>query len=853
MQARLRPAATPAVAAPLVNEGMAAAAGPVPAVGASTYPPSVRHVEVGVAAPSAWTSQAVSAGAVGLVISFVGTMRRRQVRSQGGRKQTKTHVRASPRRTTSSAPDIKVPTTGLKDWFKERDGIKNPDGWQWVSGRWVTKEESKLQEEKIEKALQEAKLRKAGLSLQLQKRIAEELPSHALFAASDIQDAQSGVMRDMVAEEWAENNLGRFGADLLEVLAHASKAAHIEFGAKAAIFGLITCPSTAKVCSAASSQEIVEAVRTELTQALQASQLKTETPSLEELAPLTPAMREILEAVEAERERLGHEQAEPGHLVLVLTSGRSCVDGLLQPFLAAGINPTAMRPLALQSLGGFLAKAESRGEARVADVIETVSLEAVEERKLLAAEGGAALQGAYELLCRGLVERGVEAKLLLLAALSGEHLFLLGAPGTAKSQLARRLSAICSGAFFERLLTRFSVPEEIFGPLSLQALENDELRRKTNGFLPQADVAFVDEIFKANSSILNTMLMILNERCFDNGDRREQVPLWCVVAASNELPDTDELDALYDRFLLRRCVQRISPDSVAEFLQMTLEVDDWQSTDTSEADAAVPMTAQSGGGMSKKTSEELQARARQVVFPERLLKLMAELREYLANEISPPIIVSDRRLAKAAKLLRVAAAAVGSSRVVEADLWILQHVFWDKHPEQASAISGWLSMRLHEESSSRRSWYFLLDSLKTRLRNDPQGDTLQAVKRDIRNFIDAASSAMEVQLRIARDAPSQQATYSEEEVEQNEVTAPMDRFFWLCEADVLAVASAGAEAQRFAKELGGFLVQAEVLHEIADISDRSERNSQLAELLGVSIDGMASKKKVRRDEWGDEL
>ncbi|CAJ1367553.1 unnamed protein product, partial [Effrenium voratum] len=152
------------------------------------------------------------------------------------------------------------------------------------------------------------------------------------------------------------------------------------------------------------------------------------------------------------------------------------------------------------------------------------------------------LPWAFRQLSEGLVERSVETKLLLLAALSGEHLFLLGPPGTAKSLLARRLATVCRGAFFERLLTRFSVPEEIFGPLSLRALENDELRRKVEGFLPTADVAFLDEVFKANSSILNALLTLLNERRFDNGGERVDVPLWTAVAASNELPESDELE-----------------------------------------------------------------------------------------------------------------------------------------------------------------------------------------------------------------------------------------------------------------------------------------------------------------------
>ena len=130
----------------------------------------------------------------------------------------------------------------------------------------------------------------------------------------------------------------------------------------------------------------------------------------------------------------------------------------------------------------------------------------------------ASLLAAVSTLERGLVERGTEARLLILAACCGEHLLLVGPPGTAKSEVARRLGGALLGSaggasprFFQRILTRFSVPEELFGPLSLAALERDEYVRQTRGYLPEAEVAFIDEIFKANSAILNALLTLLNE------------------------------------------------------------------------------------------------------------------------------------------------------------------------------------------------------------------------------------------------------------------------------------------------------------------------------------------------------
>ncbi len=136
------------------------------------------------------------------------------------------------------------------------------------------------------------------------------------------------------------------------------------------------------------------------------------------------------------------------------------------------------------------------------------------------------LDALLEALEHGLVERRRQVRLALLAALAGEHTLLIGPPGTAKSELARRLHlAFRDAQYFERLLTRFSVPEELFGPLSISALEQDRYERQTAGYLPQASIAFIDEVFKANSAILNALLTLLNERKFDNGAGRQDCPL----------------------------------------------------------------------------------------------------------------------------------------------------------------------------------------------------------------------------------------------------------------------------------------------------------------------------------------
>jgi len=164
-------------------------------------------------------------------------------------------------------------------------------------------------------------------------------------------------------------------------------------------------------------------------------------------------------------------------------------------------------------------------------------------------------------LAANLLERETAIEAALLALLTGEHLLLLGQPGTAKSMLVRSICERIEGAtYFERLLTRFSTPEEIFGPLSLSALEQDQYRRITSGTLVEAHIAFLDECFKANSSILNSLLAIINERIYHEAGQVQQVPLLSLFGASNETPEDAGLTALYDRFLLRVVVPPLADD-----------------------------------------------------------------------------------------------------------------------------------------------------------------------------------------------------------------------------------------------------------------------------------------------------
>jgi MoxR-like ATPase len=252
-------------------------------------------------------------------------------------------------------------------------------------------------------------------------------------------------------------------------------------------------------------------------------------------------------------------------------------------------------------------------------------------------------------------ERKDEVRGLLVGLVSRHHVLLLGDPGTGKSALTEELCSRINGSYFRWLMSRTSTPEELYGPISLKALENDSYRRVTTAKLPEAQIGFLDEIFKCNSAVLNSLLSILNERLFFNDGQAIKVPLQMVVGASNELPeDREELGALWDRFTLRYIPEYISdPRNFEAMLTGVSKV-----PTTTYIDQQDLTTAQTEASM---------------VDVSRLIPQVLVLRQKMVEMNIP---VSDRRWKQSLDLIKANAWLEGRTQASDEDLEILAHSLW---------------------------------------------------------------------------------------------------------------------------------------------------------------------------------
>jgi len=287
-------------------------------------------------------------------------------------------------------------------------------------------------------------------------------------------------------------------------------------------------------------------------------------------------------------------------------------------------------------------------------------------------------------LKRQFVGREEVIDLIALAVVAGEHLFLFGPPGTAKSALIRAFATAVRGHYFEYLLTRFSEPNEVFGPIDLVKLREGTVATVTSGMLPEAEFAFLDELFNANSAILNNLLTVLNERLYRRGREVIRLPLLSLFSASNHLPEDDALAALFDRFLLRCRVDPLPRDHMGKLLDAGWALEKEGSTFRAETHI---------------TADDLRILARRVMDVD--LSPVRETYTDAAFKVRDlGVGYSDRRAVKVLKLVAASAVLSGRTAANGSDLWVLRYV-WDREEQIApltSLVQGILRQQPAEQA-----------------------------------------------------------------------------------------------------------------------------------------------------------
>ena len=290
------------------------------------------------------------------------------------------------------------------------------------------------------------------------------------------------------------------------------------------------------------------------------------------------------------------------------------------------------------------------------------------------------IEAILQVLNKGIYEREEILSVVLLSALSGQNIFLYGPPGTAKSLISRRLAKVFdTKKYFEYLMQKFSTPEEVFGPISLTELKKDNYHRKTESYLPTAEFAFLDEIWKSSPAILNTLLTLLNEKKFKNGKELIDVPLKVVVSASNEIPPSGQgLEALYDRFITRIYVP---PMQSKENFELLLQNSD--SNDSVNIDKSLIITDEEW----QKWKEEI----KNVKISQEVFNIIHSIRLAFEKESKKKgfnIYVSDRRWKQALTLVKAGAFFCDRKETNIVDALLLSHTLWtsDENREKVNEI-----------------------------------------------------------------------------------------------------------------------------------------------------------------------
>jgi MoxR-like ATPase len=291
------------------------------------------------------------------------------------------------------------------------------------------------------------------------------------------------------------------------------------------------------------------------------------------------------------------------------------------------------------------------------------------------------LQNVLRHLKKTFVGKDEIIDLLGICLIAKENAFLLGPPGTAKSAIVRELAkSVTDGKNFEYLLTRFTEPNEIFGPFDIRKLKDGDLVTNTEGMLPEASVIFLDEIFNANSAILNSLLMALNEKIFRRGKETRKLPALMFVGASNLLPEDEALAALLDRFLVRIQCGYVHPDQLQEVLLAGWKLEK-QQTDPPE--------------ISRSEIIELQQAASQI-------ELGPIRKDYLGLIYSlrnAGIQVSDRRAVKLQNLIAASALSCGRTEAIPSDLWVMKYI-WDTE-EQIEVLESMVNAIINKDDSPK--------------------------------------------------------------------------------------------------------------------------------------------------------